>query len=210
MQNQGRLFILLSHINRGHNMGQWFRSIGLALTLIVAPALSVSAGELGDKLQRADYVLLMRHALAPGIGDPEGYRLDDCSTQRTLNAAGKAQAGRIGQWLKQQGVASAQVFSSPWCRCLETARLLKAGTVSPEPSLGSFFNTMSDGKASTRDLEALIARTKAQMGKKPLVLVTHHVNIQAYVGENIDSGEMVLARIDGAGKVLSYQRYASP
>jgi len=178
--------------------------------VMTALAGPLSAGELGDKLQRPDYVLLMRHALAPGIGDPEGYRLDDCSTQRTLNAAGRAQAGRIGLWLKQQGMASAQVFSSPWCRCLETARLLKAGTVTPEPSLGSFFNTMSDGQASTRELEALIARTKAQMGKKPLVLVTHHVNILAYVGENIDSGEMVLARIDRAGKVLSYQRYASP
>jgi phosphohistidine phosphatase SixA len=178
--------------------------------VIAAFAGPLSAGELGDKLQRLDHVLLMRHALAPGIGDPEGYRLDDCNTQRTLNAAGKAQAGRIGLWLKQQGVASAQVFSSPWCRCLETARLLKLGTPTTESSLGSFFSSAGDGQTATRDLEALMARTKAQMGKNPLVLVTHHVNILAYIGENIDSGEMVLARIDRAGKVLSYQRYASP
>ena len=169
-----------------------------------------TAGDLGDKLQRADHVLLMRHALAPGIGDPEGFRLEDCSTQRQLNTTGAAQAGRIGLWLKQQGVADAQVFSSPWCRCLETARLLKAGTVTTERSLGSFFNQASDGQTATRELEALIARTKAQNGKTPLLLVTHHVNILAYIGENIDSGEMVLARIDRTGKVLSYQRYTSP
>lgn len=191
-------------------MGQLIRSLGLALIVALALPYPVIAGELGDKLQRADHVLLMRHALAPGIGDPEGYRLDDCSTQRNLNQMGVTQAGRIGGWLKQQGVASAEVFSSPWCRCLETARLLKMGPVTPERSLGSFFNQATDGQAATRELEKLIARTKAQIGHKPLLLVTHHVNIQAYIGENVDSGDMVLARIDEAGKVLSYQRYASP
>ena len=189
-------------------MGHFFAYV--FWVVMAAFSWPATAGDLGDKLQRADHVLLMRHALAPGIGDPEGFRLDDCSTQRTLNAAGKVQAARIGLWLKQQGVADAQVFSSPWCRCLETARLLKAGTVSTEPSLGSFFNTASDGQASTRDLQQLIALTKAQIGKKPLLLVTHHVNILGYIGENIDSGEMVLARIDRTGKVLSYQRYTSP
>jgi len=191
-------------------MVKLMRSLGLALIAALTVPLPVTAGELGDKLQRADHVLLMRHALAPGIGDPEGYRLDDCSTQRNLNQMGVTQAGRIGGWLKQQGVVNAQVFSSPWCRCLDTARLLKAGAVTPERSLGSFFNEATDGQAATRELEQLIARTKALIGKKPLLLVTHHVNILAYIGENIDSGDMVLARIDGAGKVLSYQRYASP
>ena len=191
-------------------MVKLMRSLGLALSAALTLRLPVTAGELGDKLQRADHVLLMRHALAPGIGDPEGYRLDDCSTQRNLNQMGVTQAGRIGRWLKQQGVVNAQVFSSPWCRCLDTARLLKAGAVTPERSLGSFFNEATDGQAATRELEQLITRTKALIGKKPLLLVTHHVNILAYIGENIDSGDMVLARIDGAGKVLSYQRYASP
>jgi phosphohistidine phosphatase SixA len=193
-----------------HNMGQLIRSLAWALTVALAFPLPALSGELGDKLQRADHVLLMRHALAPGIGDPVGYRLDDCSTQRNLNQVGATQAARIGGWLKQQGVASAQVFSSPWCRCLETARLLMAGPVTPERSLGSFFNEATDGQAATRELQQFIARTKAQIGKKPLLLVTHHVNIQAYIGENVDSGDMVLARIDSAGKVLSYQRYASP
>ena len=210
MQNQNLLCTRLLQLTRMHNMGQLIRLLGLALTVALTSPLPALSGELGDKLQRADHVLLMRHALAPGIGDPEGYRLDDCSTQRNLNATGVTQAARIGGWLKQQGVVDAQVFSSPWCRCLDTARLLKASPVTPERSLGSFFNEATDGQAATRELEQLIARTKARIGKKPLLLVTHHVNILAYIGENIDSGDMVLARIDGAGKVLSYRRYASP
>lgn len=210
MHNQNRQFTPLFHLTRKHNMGKLIRSFGLALIVALTLPFPVIAGELGDKLQRADHVLLMRHALAPGIGDPEGYRLDSCTTQRNLNQVGATQAARIGGWLKQQGVASAEVFSSPWCRCLDTARLLKVGPVTPERSLGSFFNQATDGQAATRELQQFIARTKAQGSKKPLLLVTHHVNIQAYIGENVDSGDMVLARIDSAGKVLSYQRYASP
>jgi phosphohistidine phosphatase SixA len=209
MQNQNHRFTSLFNLTRIHNMGKLISSLGLALIAALTLPFPLIAGELGDKLQRADHVLLMRHALAPGIGDPEGYRLDDCSTQRNLNQVGATQAARIGGWLKQQGVANAEVFSSPWCRCLDTARLLRVGPVTPERSLGSFFNQATDGQAATRELQQFIARTKA-LGKKPLLLVTHHVNIQAYIGENIDSGDMVLARIDGAGKVLSYQRYASP
>ena len=190
-------------------MGQLIRSLAWALLMALTASLPAQSGELGDKLQRADHVLLMRHALAPGIGDPVGYRLDDCSTQRNLNQVGATQAARIGGWLKQQGVVNAQVFSSPWCRCLDTARLLKVGPVAPERSLGSFFNQATDGQATTRELQQFIARTKT-LNKTPLLLVTHHVNIQAYIGENVDSGDMVLARIDSAGKVLSYQRYASP
>ena len=209
MQNQNLLLISRLQLTRMHNMGQLIRSLAWALLMALTASLPALSGELGDKLQRADHVLLMRHALAPGIGDPVGYRLDDCSTQRNLNQVGAAQAARIGGWLKQQGVVNAQVFSSPWCRCLDTARLLKVGPVTPERSLGSFFNQATDGQAATRELQQFIARTKA-LGKKPLLLVTHHVNIQAYIGENVDSGDMVLARIDSAGKVLSYQRYASP
>ncbi len=210
MHNQKQHFTPLFHLTRKHNMGKLVRSFGLALIVALTFLLPVIAGELGDKLQRTDQVLLMRHALAPGIGDPSGYQLNDCSTQRNLNQVGATQAARIGGWLKQQGVANAEVFSSPWCRCLDTARLLKVGPVTPERSLGSFFNQATDGQAATRELQQFIARTKARIDKKPLLLVTHHVNIQAYIGENVDSGDMVLARIDSAGKVLSYQRYASP
>ena len=78
---------------------------------------------LSEKLQSSDYVLLMRHALAPGVGDPANYSLEDCKTQRNLNAVGRAQSVFVGEWLKKQGVKNAELHSSVWCRCKETAAL---------------------------------------------------------------------------------------
>jgi len=72
-------------------------------------------------------VVLMRHALAPGGGDPVGFKLRDCSTQRNLSDQGRAQAVNIGNTLRQNGINSPMVLSSQWCRCLETARLLDMG-----------------------------------------------------------------------------------
>lgn len=98
----------------------------------------VQASELSDKLASRDHVLLIRHAYAPGVGDPAGYSLARCESQRTLDAGGKAQAQRIGQWLQAQGVRQAQVFTSIWCRCQQTAERLNLGQPVIEPSLASF------------------------------------------------------------------------
>jgi hypothetical protein len=77
---------------------------------------NANASELSDLLKKSDHVLLMRHALAPGVGDPAGYTLQECKTQRNLDSKGREQAHRIGQWLNAQGVKEAMVFSSAWCR----------------------------------------------------------------------------------------------
>ena len=163
-----------------------------------------NASELANALQTSNHVLLMRHALAPGVGDPPHYRLNDCQTQRNLSAEGRQQAVRIGQWLKAQGVQSAEVFSSVWCRCQETARLLDLGAPTVEPALASFFDEMHQAPSRTQALQAFIAERLRQKRGKALILVTHHVNIHAFMGENIGSGDMVLAKVDAAGKMLSY------
>ena len=165
---------------------------------------------LAEKLQSPDHVLLIRHALAPGVGDPANYTLSDCRTQRNLSQEGRQQAKRIGEWLRQQGIASANVFSSPWCRCKDTAELLHFGGYTTEPSLASFFDNMQQAPATTQALQAFISQQKKRTGHKALILVTHHVNIHAYMGENIGSGDMVLARVAANGKMLSYQRIARP
>lgn len=99
--------------------------------ILIAASLFTSfvahASDLSDKLQSSDYVLLMRHTRAPGIGDPENYKLSDCKSQRNLSAEGRAQAKTVGNWLRKQGVNNAEIFSSPWCRCKETAELLAFG-----------------------------------------------------------------------------------
>ena len=89
-------------------------------------------------LRAGGHVALMRHADAPGgFGDPPGFRVDDCATQRNLSAKGRADAERIGARLKSEGIAFEKILSSPWCRCIDTATLLKLGPVETEATFGN-------------------------------------------------------------------------
>ena len=173
-------------------------------------SFQVCANELSELLKKPDYVLLMRHAIAPGIGDPAGYKLQDCKTQRNLDATGRAQAQKTGQWLKAQGVGNALVFSSAWCRCKETAENLAFGTPALEASLNSFFDDMRQGSQSNANLQKFIANQLKAKGDKALVLVTHQVNITQFTGETVGSGDMVLAKVNAAGKMISFKTYPSP
>ena len=156
------------------------------------------------------HVLLMRHADAPGYGDPTGYVIDQCSTQRNLGDYGKRQAKVIGAWLANQGIQKAEIFSSPWCRCLDTANLLNRGPVKTESSLGSFFDNMSLKMKQTKALEMFIKNELAKQSKAPIILVTHHVNIQAFTGKVVGVGDMVLVRVNKNGEYLSHKIYLSP
>ncbi|ANJ00167.1 histidine phosphatase family protein [Polynucleobacter wuianus] len=180
--------------------------VGSFLALLSIPASASLANDLND----GQHVLLIRHADAPGYGDPAGYQLDKCSTQRNLGDRGRKQAVAIGQWLTNQEITSAKVFSSAWCRCLDTARLINKGLVTITPTLGSFFDDMSLEKQQTQDLERLIQAQLKENSKIPLILVTHHVNIQAYTGKVVNVGDMVLVKVDKNGRYLSHQIYPSP
>lgn len=173
----------------------------LLLSLWLASLAHASA--LSDKLHAPDHVLLMRHTLAPGVGDPAGYVLSDCKTQRNLSNEGRRQAEVVGQWLKKQGVVSADVYASAWCRCKDTAERLNFHGYRVEPTLASFFDEMHKAPAQTQALQQFIAE-KRKASSKPLILVTHHVNIHAFMGENINSGDMVLAQVDAQGKMVAY------
>lgn len=180
------------------------------LTLGLLIALWAQASELSEKLQTSDYVLLMRHTLAPGVGDPAAYTLQDCKSQRNLSTEGRQQALVVGQWLRKQGVTWAEVHSSAWCRCKDTAELLNFGGFKVATPLASFFDEMHQAKARTQALERFIAEKLKTKGDKALILVTHHVNIHAFMGENIASGDMVLAQVDAQGKMRSYQLIPRP
>ena len=173
-------------------------------------SLFTQASDLSQKLQSSDYVLLMRHTLAPGIGDPANYTLEDCKTQRNLNYEGKTQAAFIGEWLKKQGVKNAEVHSSIWCRCKDTAALLNFGEYKVEPALASFFDDMSKAKESNLKLQRFIASKMKSKGDKALIMVTHHVNILEFMGENIASGDMVLAKVNTKGELISYKLIPRP
>ncbi len=193
-------------------MPTWLRAarlVSLGLSLLLAGAQPAFAGLLDD-LTDGQHVLLMRHADAPGVGDPPGYKLDQCATQRNLGEAGRQQSVLIGRWLTAQGVSAPKIFSSVWCRCTDTARLLALGAVSVEPSLNSFFDDMSLAKPQTVALQTFVAASLKAYPKQPLILVTHHVNIEAYTGRVVAVGDMVLVRAKPDGSHVSHQVFPSP
>ena len=174
--------------------------------LVITLCLSTAAvANLASPMTDGQHILLMRHADAPGFSDPAGHRLDQCSTQRNLGEFGKKQAERTGQWLSQQGIESAKVFSSPWCRCVDTATLLKKGPVIIDPSLGSFFENMSLANQKTESLRQLVQKSLKQFPKTPIIMVSHHVNIEAFTGVVLGSGDMVLVKIGPNGRPISHQ-----
>jgi phosphohistidine phosphatase SixA len=177
--------------------------------LVITLCLSTAAlANLASPMTDGQHILLMRHADAPGFSDPSGYRLDQCSTQRNLGEFGKKQAERTGQWLSQQGIESAKVFSSPWCRCVDTATLLNKGPVVIDKSLGSFFESMSQSSQQTEGLRQLVLKSLKQFPKTPIIMVSHHVNIEAFTGVVLGSGDMVLVKIGSNGKPISHQVFA--
>ena len=116
-------------------MNSFHRIITICIFLISGLCSTQQAlASLSNDLQDGQHVLLMRHAMAPGYGDPAGYVISRCSTQRNLDDYGKKQSKAIGAWLSNQGLKTAMVLSSPWCRCLDTANLLDKGPVKIEPS----------------------------------------------------------------------------
>lgn len=145
-------------------------------------------------MQQPGAVGLMRHAQAPGVGDPATLRLGDCSTQRNLNEAGREQARQIGARLRAGGI-QAQVFSSAWCRTQDTAALLGLGPVRVMPALNSFF---ADSGAAP-DQTAAVLRFIAYWRGPPLLLVTHQVNITALTGLVPRDGELIVMQPSPAG-----------
>src|SRR4051812_40442022 len=143
-------------------------------------------------LQGGGMVVLLRHAQAPGTGDPPGFRLGDCSTQRNLSSEGREQARRMGAQITANHIPIERVLSSEWCRCLETARLAFGDRVEPFPALNSFFSTQDAEGAQTRAVREVVEGWRAQSGV--LVLVTHQVNITALTGLYPAEGEVLVLR----------------
>ncbi|HSA82178.1 MAG TPA: histidine phosphatase family protein [Geminicoccaceae bacterium] len=182
----------------------------LVWAVVGFPAVPVPAAEqaaLFDALREGGAVALIRHALAPGTGDPAGFRLDDCATQRNLSDAGREQARALGERLRAEGVARAAIYSSQWCRCLETARLLDLGEVRELPALNSFFNDRSRADQQTDELRSFL---RAAPPSDPLVLVTHQVNIRTLTGEAPRSGEIIVVALPLGGQVAVLGRIPPP
>lgn len=143
----------------------------------------------GFDLKTQGLVVMLRHAATePGVGDPPGYTLGDCSSQRQLSAEGRAQARRLGPMLAAQGLKPGRVLSSRWCRCLDTARLA-FGEVSPWPALDSFFDQRENEPGQTARLRTAL---QALQPGEVQAWVTHMVNIAALTGAGAGMGEAVV------------------
>ena len=179
------------------------RHYGLVLIAVFLGYTSLATGAGEDELTRmmysGDHVLLVRHAYAPGTGDPDEFRLGDCSTQRNLSDAGREQARAMGAWLRDRGIHSARLYSSQWCRCVETAELMGLGAVTPLPALNSFYERPQDRTPNLAALKDFLATLRPK--EQPLILVTHQVTISALTGDFVASGEGVVVRVGRDGAV---------
>jgi phosphohistidine phosphatase SixA len=166
---------------------------------------SAYANELAiwDKLQGTNpkgYVLLLRHTIAPGVGDPENFKLNDCSTQRNLSQLGRDDAKAVGDWIKRRDIKISRVESSRWCRAKETAQLLGIGKVRLNSNLDSLFESADPAKAiQTVRVKKQIVDWRNKSGL--LVLVGHFINIGAVAGVGVGSGEGVLVKADSKGRI---------
>jgi phosphohistidine phosphatase SixA len=175
---------------------RWLLVAVAALLLAPRPGWTDTGERLWRGLASGGHVALVRHAATePGVGDPPGFRREDCATQRNLSAAGRADAVRLGETLRARGVRIDAVLSSDWCRCRETAALA-FGRYEPWPPLDSFF---ADPTREPQQTRAVRDRIAGWRGPGALVLVTHQVNIAAATGRTVGQGEIVVVRPDASG-----------
>ena len=184
----------------------------LARALVLLPGLLAAAPAVADPaawaaLRKPSSVAVMRHAYAPGVGDPAEFRLGDCTTQRDLDERGRAQARAIGEAFQAAGVTVDRVLTSRWCRSRHTAEELGLGPVEEHAVLDSFFADRSTATAQTEALRRLLADADPA---ERLLLVTHQVNITALTGRGTRSGEVVVIRVGRDGAVTTLGSIAIP
>ena len=158
------------------------------------------AKDLWVEAKEGDKIILIRHALAPGGGDPPGFKIDDCKTQRNLDKVGIEQSKAIGKLFKKNKIPVDKVLSSQWCRCKDTAKYA-FGDFKEFSALNSTYTPPYDQneKQQIEDLKKYVNNWNGRGGN--LVLVTHYVIILAITGETTRSGELVVT--DKNFKVLS-------
>lgn len=160
-------------------------------------AAQAPAQDLAERLRRGRCAILMRHAQTdPGVGDPPGFVMGQCATQRNLSEAGRAQSRSTGAWFRERELQPSAVLSSAWCRCIDTARLAFGGH-EPWAPLDSSFGR---GEARDKARPLLLDRLSRIGAGRFEVWVTHQVNISAFTGEPTAMGEGLL--LDPAGRVV--------
>jgi len=172
------------------------------VALAVSPTvpLAQSGAESWALLRQPGHVAFMRHSDAPGsggYGDPPGYRLDDCATQRNLSDEGRAHARRTGEAFRKQGVVFDRVLTSPWCRCKETARLAMGKEAEIFTPLSNLVGRSEHREPQVKALKAYLAGLGANTRA---LFVTHGIVVNALTGVSLASGEMVIVKVGPSGE----------
>lgn len=178
----------------------------LLIILLLACLPGSGAADDWPAIESPTAIVLMRHALAPGTGDPGNFAIDDCDTQRNLDQRGRDQAAQIGAELRDRGLTFDAVWTSQWCRCRDTAQLLGVASVEDMPPLNSFFRNRSQGPAQSA---ALLERLES-WDRGRLMLVTHQVNITALTDVFPASGEMIITELQDGALVVTGQIEIAP
>jgi phosphohistidine phosphatase SixA len=183
----------------------WLAALCSAL-LALAPSAADADEKLWSLLQKGGHVVLMRHAVTtPGVGDPPGFRLEDCSTQRNLTDGGRQDAKRVGAAFRARGAAIERVLTSPWCRCVETAKLA-FGNAETSTALSNLFTHPENRDRQVREMKLLVVRPKT--GNR--VLVSHGATISALAGVSLDTAEMLIVTPQAQGGFVVQGRLSVP
>ena len=171
------------------------RLIGiLLLSFFIFSDLAKSNENLINSLKEGEKLIFIRHAYAPGNGDPENFNLKDCSSQRNLNQEGISQSKRIGLFFTQNKIQIDKVLSSEWCRCKDTAKYA-FNDYKTFDALNSFYDARFT-KNKTKQIKDLKKYVSSWNSKKNLVLVTHFVVISETLGVGSSSGEIIVSDKD--------------
>ncbi len=171
------------------------RAFLLGLVLCASPASADEA--LWALLKQGGQVVLIRHAATDsGTGDPPEFKLDDCRTQRNLSDAGRRDAQRLGAVLRERGIPVARVLSSPWCRCLETARITFGVEAKHETAIANLFGYEQNRERQLAEFRKLVATAPKQSN---LMLVTHGSTTVAFTDVSPRTSEMVIVTPKGGG-----------
>jgi broad specificity phosphatase PhoE len=166
------------------------------LAVLTLPMAALANDQLWDRLKNGGQVIVIRHAVTTaGVGDPPGMRLDDCRTQRNLTEDGRRHAREVGEAFRSRGIPVDRVLTSPWCRCVETARLAFGASEVWTP-LGNLFGRPENRDRQVTEMQALVGQ---QRSGGNVVLVSHGSTISALTGINLDTAEMVVVTPQGAG-----------
>ena len=167
---------------------KFFIIIFISLTTSIKADLNKN---LLNQLEEGEKLIFIRHAYAPGNGDPNNFNLNDCSTQRNLNSNGRKQAKDIGNFFRENKIKIYKVLSSEWCRCKETADIA-FNDYSTINFLNSFYSSKY-AKNKDKQVEALNNYIKKFKSGKNLIFVTHYVLISEVLDYGPSSGEIVVS-----------------